>query len=131
MFCVHLDSNYQKISILTTFNLPKTCLRFYEHTFKLQVLGKGCFKNSIGVRRKLLLMLESVANKKRFVHSSKEQLLAMLNLQFYIRCTHFFLPKMPQNIQNGDRIKSWSLPECSKCFLFATDSIQSSPIDVI
>ena len=26
-----------------------------------------------------------------------------------------------KDFQNGDWIKSWSLPECLKCFLFATD----------
>ena len=36
--------------------------------------------------------------------------------QKYLKMQNFI------DFQNGDRVKSWSLPECSKCFLFATDS---------
>ena len=47
-----------------------------------------------------------------------------LDLQFYVCGTYFLKLKTPYNedTQNGDRIKSWSLSECSKCFLFNSDS---------
>ena len=36
---------------------------------------------------------------------------------------------MPYNVdfQNDERVKSWSLPECSKRFLFAIDSSRLEP----